>query len=337
MKLKIILLLITIGLSSEVKAQDPIFTQYFLVPESMNPGFTGFLETTNVGMLHRTQWPDLNFRMDTDYGFLNTWIEGMNSGIGGSVLSHREKFTNYQLFQTNLNYAYRVQLNDDWYFRPGIEVGFGTKSFGFQNLLLEDQINIGTGVINPTTIDSSVLRSKENVAYYDFSAGMLFNKEDMWFGASLKHLNKPNISFTPNGNTPLDMFFAANLGYEFLISDYSNSEFFPRDTKILLTSNYMKQGQFNRLDFGSALLFTKIFVGATLSSIPSKMAPSSHLVTSVNLFGGLQYEHFKFGYSYDLNTSQIGRTGGIYELSVTYQFELKVRCFGCPNYNTSAY
>ena len=32
-------------------AQDPIFTQYFLIPETQNPSFTGFLESTRTFLL----------------------------------------------------------------------------------------------------------------------------------------------------------------------------------------------------------------------------------------------------------------------------------------------
>jgi hypothetical protein len=42
---------------------------YFLVPETLNPGFTGFMETTYAGILHREQWPDLDLKVDTDYAF----------------------------------------------------------------------------------------------------------------------------------------------------------------------------------------------------------------------------------------------------------------------------
>ena len=132
MKNKLIVVIILFVFSISAKAQDPVFTQYFLVPESLNPGFTGFMETTNIGLLHRTQWPDLNFKVDTEYAFYNTWLDEMNSGVGISVLNHRENYTNYNFTQVNLNYAYRVQLNDDWYFRPSISAGFGIKSFGFQ-------------------------------------------------------------------------------------------------------------------------------------------------------------------------------------------------------------
>lgn len=312
------------------KAQDPVFTQYFMVPETLNPGFTGFLETTNAGILHRTQWPDLNFRVDTDFGFVTSWFENMNSGLGVSVMNHREKFTNYSFTELNFNYAYRVELNDEWFFRPAIEIGFGNKSFGFQNILLEDQINIGAGTISPVSNDP--LRLDEKITFFDVTAGMLFNNENAWFGASLKHLNKPNISFTTRGNLPLEMFLSANAGYEVLISDFVDTSFFPYDTKLLLTSNYMKQGSFNRLDIGTGLIFKKIFFGITAATNPTVNTSSSHYLTSINAFGGLRYDHFKFGYSYDFNTSKIGKTGGIYELSITYQFDLIVKCLGCPQY-----
>ncbi|TRW98557.1 PorP/SprF family type IX secretion system membrane protein [Flavobacterium gawalongense] len=330
MKIKIAALIILFGFSLKVKAQDPIFTQYFMVPETLNSGFTGFLETTNAGIVHRTQWPDLNFRVDTDFGFINTWLENANSGIGVSVLNHREKFTNYNFTQVNLNYAYRVQLNDNWFFRPAIEMGFGNKSYGFQNIVLEDQINIGQGTINTSSVDPLLLNEK--VTFFDFSAGMLFNNEEAWFGLSLKHINKPNISFSNTGNVPLGMFFSANAGYEFLLGDYIDITYFPYETKMLLTSNYMHQGEYSRFDLGTGLVFKKFFFGVSAATNPGRKTENSHFLTSVNAFGGLQYEHFKFGYSHDFSTSKIGQTGGIYELSVTYQFDLKVKCFGCPNY-----
>jgi len=330
MKLKIISLLFTICFAVGARAQDPIFTQYFMVPETLNPGFTGFLETTTVGVLHRTQWPDLNFRVDSDYGFVSTWREEMNSGIGVSVLSHREKNTSYNFTQANLKYAYRVQISDSWFFRPAIEVGFGNKSFGFQNIILEDQINIGAGTINPVSIDPVLLNSKVN--FFDVSAGMLVNNENSWFGASLKHLNRPNISFTENGNQPLDMFFSANAGYEFKLADYLDVLVLPYETKVLLTANYMTQGEYNRLDIGGGLVFERLFFGVTAATNPTKNSPGSHLVTSVNAYGGLYWDHFKFGYSYDFNTSSIGRTGGVYEISILYQFDLDANCSSCPAY-----
>jgi hypothetical protein len=68
--------------------------------------------------------------------------------------SNRQRLTTYA---GDPNQAYNVQLDYDWYFRPGIEVGFGSKSFGFQNLVLGDQINIGNETINPISISICII------------------------------------------------------------------------------------------------------------------------------------------------------------------------------------
>ena len=329
MKLNKIIMLLFLVYVTTAKAQDPIFTQYFMVPETLNPGFTGFMETENAGILHRTQWPDLNFKIESNYAFYNSWVEAMNSGIGVSVLSQRERFTGYNLTQFNLNYSYKVQLTDNWTFRPAISFGYGIKSFGFQDVVLGDQININNNTIATKSIDPLVLN--DNIKFFDFSAGILLNTEKFWVGGALKHLNKPDISFMSQGNLPLEMFMSVSTGYEFALSDYFNLPL-AYDTKLLLTSNFMRQGEFNRLDFGTGLIFNNFYVGATAATNPLKTDNNSHFLTSVNMFAGLRYEHFKFGYSYDFNTTNIGRTGGIHELSLTYQLDLDARCFSCPNY-----
>jgi type IX secretion system PorP/SprF family membrane protein len=333
MKLKIYLLLLgCCFFVPEMKAQDPIFTQYFLVPQTLNPGFAGFLETTHIGIVHRTQWPALGFRIDTNYGFASTWFAEANSGVGVSFLNQRESQSGYTFSQVNVNYAYQVQLGDDWYFRPGLEFGRGWKNIGFQGLLLEDQINIQANVINPTSVDALFFNDGA-IGFWDISAGLLFNTENAWIGLSAKHLNRPNISLTVNGNVPLETFFSVSAGYEFIVTDMIDVRFLPFDTRLMITGNYMHQGRFNRFDLGTSLSVGRFFLGTTLVTNPAKNSGNSHLLTSVNAFTGLQYTNFRFGISYDFNTSDIGRTGGVYELSLTYQFDSEAkRCFGCPDY-----
>lgn len=328
MKYYITILLFISGICS-VTAQDPIFTQYFMVPQTVNPAFTGFMETTSVGVLHRSQWPDAKLKINSDYAFLNTWAEEMNSGLGVSFLSQRESFTDYSLSLVNASYCYRVEISDDWYFHPALEVGYGSKSYGFQNLILEDQLNIDTGTIDPTSIDRLALNEK--IGYFDVGAGVLFNNEDCWIGASLRHLNKPDISFTMAGNLPLDMFFSLNAGYEFKTSNFT-STLLPFDSKLLITANYMQQGNYNRMDIGAGLIFERVFVGVIAATNPAKNSNNSHLLTSVNPYFGLKYEHFKIGYSYDAVMNNMGRNGGVHEFSFIYQFNWERVCKGCPDY-----
>ena len=315
-----------------VSAQDPIFTQYFLVPESLNPSFTGLLETTSAGVIHRSQWTNLNYKIDTDYAYFSTWSENNQSGIGVNFLNHRENFTGYNFLQANINYSYRVELNYEWYFRPGIEIGYGSKSFGFQNLILRDQINLSNETISPVSIDPLQLNNR--IHFIDISTGLLFYTDNFWIGSAIKHLNRPNISIAEEGNIPLDMFYNISTGYEFNLSDIIETGFLPYETRMMVTGNFMDQGGYNRLDIGTSMIFSQLVIGATAALNPMKKTDQSHTLTSINLFSGLQYENFKIGFSYDINTSKIGRTGGVFELGLVYQFDVEARkCFGCPNYN----
>ena len=124
-------------------------------------------------------------------------------------------------------------------------------------MLLEDQININTGAISPSSIDQGVLNQKDHINFVDISAGFLIDNQDGWFGASLKHLNRPNITFLNGGNVPLDLFLTIHGGYAFDLEG-TPSALLPQNTKLLVTANYMRQSQFNRLDFGSALKFETI-------------------------------------------------------------------------------
>jgi len=329
MKIRLLLLMVMMGAAQMANAQDPVFTQYFIVPQTLNPGFTGIYEDWHAGLLHRTQWPNEDRQIDTDFGFVNKLV-GLNSGLGITLLSNREKFTSYSLSQINVNYSYTVELYDDWYFRPAIEVGGGFKDFNFSNLTLEDQINRETGSVRSQSIDPKLRNS--NIKFLDFSAGLLFTTERLWLGASLKHLNRPDISFTGDKNVPLEMFFSVHGTYEFDFMGRHPS-FFPDESRVMVTANYMQQGEYNRLDAGGAIVLRGWSIGATAAMNPNKKSSNSHFLTSVNPFVTVQMlKHFVFGCSYDANTSRLSNTRGVFEVGLTYQADIDLNCKSCPNY-----
>lgn len=316
--------LLVLFLPIKMKAQDPVFTQYAIIPETLNPGFTGFQYDWRAGLIHRRQWPDGNRVIDTDFGFINRMV-GENAGLGITFLNQREEFTNYNYFQVNTLYSYKVDINYEWSIRPAIEVGFGRKSYNFQNLLLEDQINSSTGEVNNTSIDQGILNQKNNIIFLDISTGFIIDNENCWFGASLKHLNRPNISFLNEKNVPLDLFLSLHGGYVFEL-DNSPSSILPNNTRLLLTTNYMRQSQFNRLDVGSALKFDNLIFGTTIVTNPEGKSSNSHFITSLNPFISINLDKFKLSYSYDISTSKLGHTQGIHEISITWQLKF---CEGC--------
>lgn len=329
MKLKHILFIVLSFFTFQAKAQDPVFSQFSLIPETLNPGFTGFQYNWRAGIIHKRQWPDGNRVIDTDFGFLNKMI-GEQAALGITVLNNREAFTKYNYLQVNAAYSYKIELDYEWSIRPAIEVGLGTKSYNFNNLLLEDQINGNTGAISGGSIDPGVLGQRDNVNFFDISAGFILDNEIGWFGASIKHLNRPDISFLNGANEPLDLFLSVHGGYAFDM-DGTPSSILPEETKLLVTANYMRQSQFNRLDVGGALKFRDLLIGANLVTNPEGKSNNSHLITSVNPYLSVHFGDFNFGYSYDISTSKLGHTQGIHELSLTWQLRFCETCIAKVN------
>ena len=323
--LYVLMILVTV----KVKAQDPVFTQYMLVPETINPAFTGVANAWNAGILNRRQWPDGNRRMDTRFGYANNMVTDQLA-VGGTVLNHHEEFTGYNYFQFNGAVSYRVELDDYWRFRMGIEGGYGRKNFNFRNLLLlEDQINIGDGSISGGSIDPGVLNGTDKIDFVDFSVGIVVDQEKAWFGAALKHINRPDISFRETGNVPLDMFLTIHGGY-YLTFEKASLRFLPDDTDVLFTFNYMRQSQYNRLDIGAMLELPMFTFGVMAATNPERKSNNSHFITSINPIISMKLGEFTFGYSYDLNISKIGRTQGVHELTLTWQSSHT--CSKCDNY-----
>lgn len=327
MKSKIIALFI-VFCSFQAEAQDPIFTQFYLVPETLNPAFTGIANTWNAGIVHRRQWPDGNRKVDSQFGYVNTMVSD-EVGLGMNVMNQNEVFTNLNYFKLNAAFSYKININYDWRLRLGLESGYGRKDYNFRSLLLEDQININTGATDPNTSDPAIGDYRNKLNFFDLAAGFEFDQENAWFGASVKHLNRPNVAFREFGNVPLDMFLSIHGGYYFEFLN-SPTNLLPEETTLLLTANYMRQGQYNRLDFGTVMDFRLFSLGVIVATNPEGKSENSHVFTSINPVLSFKASEFTFGYSYDWNISKLGRTQGVHELTLTWQSSR--RCDGCDDY-----
>jgi type IX secretion system PorP/SprF family membrane protein len=315
-----------LGLS--VQAQDPIFTQFYLVPETLNPAFTGISNTWSAGVMHRRQWPNGDTKMDTQFAFVNNLVTD-EVGLGITVLNHNEVFTQYNYFQINGVFSYIVELDYDWRLRLGAEAGFGRKDFNFNNLILEDQIDINTGAIGSGSIDPGVMDNFNKINFFDATAGFAFDSENAWFGVAVRHLNRPDISFRENANVPLNMFLTVHGGY---YHEFRNSptSLIPEGSNLLLTANYMRQAQYNRLDIGGVFETEVYGIGVIFATNPEGRSPNSHFLTSVNPIMSVKFGEFTFGYSHDFNTSKFRRNNGIHEFSLIWQSGRD--CSRCNNY-----
>ena len=300
----------------KIKAQDPVFTQFHNVPEYLNPSFTGGSEGSEIGIINRTQWFGLNYALNTQFAYFDNYLEDINSGVGLSILNHHESITRYNFTQLNLNYSYHVKLSNEWFFYPSISISYGFKDYKFDSLLLEDQILISQGIINVTSNDPFLLN--DSISFFDMSAGLLFFNENLWFGTSIKHLTSPNISFQNEGDqVKLEKFFTIHGGYKFPLGGRFSGDKF----NLFLNFNYMRQSNFDRLDIGGLMKYNSVSFGAYTTIAPTDVSGSSHKLTSLNLVSNIDFRQFTFGYSYDLNLSELSGTKGVFEISISYSFD----------------
>ena len=314
-----------IFVSTLAYSQDVIFSQNFLVPETLNYSFTGAIKNFKAGGIFRSQNRNTVLKTTTKYAFADTWFEGFNAGIGISVLQQSENITSYTFNQANFNYAMEFRISYDWYFRPSISVGLGTKSFGFGGLVLGDQISINEQIVTPS-IDPLAARVQKS--FFDFSSSILFNNEDSWVGLTIRHINKPNIALMEGVDAPLDVFFSIHSKYFLPIFGKSKGTI-AENSKLFLLSNFMLQGNYSRFDLGGQYVFNnKISLGITAATIPLRTDASNSFLSSISTFVGANHKGFTYGYSYEFNTTELqGIIGGIHEVSLSYNFDLTVKTF----------
>jgi len=297
-------------------AQDPVFTQFYAAPVLINPSFAGSVGAARIGVGYRNQWNGNNYKLSTSYVAADNWFESINSGLGLSLTNQKEALTNYNFTQINLSYAYQVKLSKKITFFPGISFGYGGRYYNFQDLILGDQINDFNGNIDPVSGDPFI--GNEKVNFFDVSVGGVFYMKHAWLGLSLKHLNKPNISFLENETLPLPILFSLHGGYQFSLNSNNSDSFLPKDSFLFLTFNYFDQAAYNRLDLGAEIELSNFYIGLIASSQIVETVSDSDFLLSINPLIGLQIRSFKIGLSYDFPVSSIGNVGGTGEITMQY-------------------
>lgn len=306
-------LIIAFFTSCNIFAQDPVFTQFYALPTLINPAFSGSEGNTRIGLGYRNQWMGSNYNLSTFYASADKFVEVINSGLGISILNQSESLTNYNFTQVNASYSYHLKLTETWTIFPGISFGYGYKQFNFNNLILEDQIDINTGAILPGSADPFL--NNDNIHFFDISVGGVLYSENAWLGVSLKHLTEPDIAFTESETLPLEMFLSVHGGYKWTL--YPN-QFIPEDSFLFLTFNYMKQGVYNRFDFGTELQISKFSFGVLASTVIQKITPEAQTLIYISPLIGLEFEKFKLGVSYDIPTGNYSNIKGTGEITFQY-------------------
>jgi type IX secretion system PorP/SprF family membrane protein len=303
-------------ISSQVKAQDIHFSQFFETPLLRNPALAGiFTGDYRLQMVYRDQWRSvtngfktgsLNGEYKLPIGKADDFIT-----VGGQVLFDRAGTV--ALTQTSLlpavNYHKSLSADRNRYLSIGFMGGIVNRNFDRSKITTDGSYNggpDGENIVMP------------NYTYLDGSVGASFNsnltddpEDNFYLGVAFHHFTKPSNSFFRDQNITLDPKWVGSAGFRFGVNEFSY---------ITLQADYSKQAKYQETVAG-AMYGLKI--GPEVDNPNYVIHGGVFLRWQDALIPVIKvdYSRFSFAFSYDVNISTLkpasmGRGG--FEISLSY-------------------
>lgn len=309
--------------SWNLQAQDPIFTQFYSTPLMMNPAFAGNTYAPRIALNYRNEWPavstDGSFAFVTYAASYEQFLPALNSGLGISIMSDDAGGGLYKITNFSANYAYRVQVNDEFNLKLGVDVGFRQINLDWDRFVFLDQLDEIHGAVDPAgnpNISQEQRPEVTNKTYFDVGAGILAYGKSFYGGVSLKHLTTPDesiLGINSGLNEGLAMRISAHGGAQFVLSEGNR-----KSPEVFVSPNimYIKQGDQGQVNVGSYMGIGPVFFGAWYRHAFGNADAIIPLI-------GYQYQVFKIGYSYDITVSSLSGapSGGSHEISLVLNFD----------------
>lgn len=298
-----------------MKGQDPIYSQFYIDPLQVNPGFTGNTTNPKFAVSYRMQWPLIAYAYNTYSASYDQYFSEANSGFGANILADNAGNGIYVHNRLSLFYAYRMRLRNNSYLKFGLEGSLVQNRLNWEKLVFTDQIDSRYGSISPGGSPyptSEIPPDQFTKSYADVSIGMLYYNPNYYFGASIKHVNAPGDNFlgvNENLFSGLPMRISFQAGGEIPLWGYNIGQY---GTFISPNMLFVKQGSFAQLNVGAYVNLGVFFVGSWYRHANTN--PDA-LVISL----GIKHEQIKIGYSYDLTISKLGvNSGGAHEIGIGF-------------------
>ena len=282
---------------------DTPFSQYMYTLAAVNPGYAGSTDQICLSGATRQQW--MGFPGKPTSSFFNAHAPikpfGISSGVGLSILSDNLAFDNNLALAAT--YAYRLSIGAGT-LGIGVDIGLYNQAFAATWYIPD---NPNRSDIQQPGQDPSIPLEKESQIAFDLGFGLYYKADNLYFGISSKHINKPVIRFE-TANPYLARHYYAIAGYRFQLS---NPLF-----EILPSAIFRTDGRINSFDVSGLVRYNKKFWGG----VSYRAGDALIGIIGFELFNGL-----RVGYSYDFTTSEIGNhSNGSHEFTLGYCFSLSL-------------
>jgi type IX secretion system PorP/SprF family membrane protein len=298
--------------------QDPVFSQFFASPLQLNPAFAGNAYAPFIALNYRMQYPAFNgsgAAYSTFAASYDQHLEGLNSGIGFSLMADDAGQGIYKKTYTSVHYSYKVSINKNLTTRIGVEAGFIQANLDWNKLIFLDQIGDLSNPDAPLRPTNEVPLASNSRNIFDMSTGFLIYGSGFHAGISAKHLATPNEGFinaNQNLRIGLPTRWTIHGGYEIVLkraTRYAPANYI---TPLLM---HVRQGDFSQTILGASGGFGYITGGLMYRHSGSQ---AESIISMI----GFKQDYFKIGYSYDYSVGGLfGQTGGSHEISVTINLD----------------
>lgn len=315
------LFILSFGLSTQVLAQDPTFTQFYSNPVYLNPALSGSSGCPRVALNYRNEWPQLSGNYVTYAAAYDSYFKNISGGVGIVAMHDQQGAGTIQTSMIGASYSYYLKVNRKFRLMFGTQAAYYQKYLDWSQLTFGDMIDPRRGFIYQT---GDVPRGDGRRGFFDVSAGFVGFSKNFYFGGAFHHLNRPDESMIL-GQSRLPIKITGHLGANIKLGQrgrYSSTTF--------LSPNiiYQNQNGFQQLNIGAYLKYESFTIGAWYRN-------KDAFILTV----GLTTDKYRIGYSYDLTVSQLGNgfSGGSHEISMGFNLKCKkpardFRRLSCPSF-----
>jgi type IX secretion system PorP/SprF family membrane protein len=286
-------------------SQDPLFSQYFSSPLTMNPALTGNFEgLQRVAANYRKQWWQVGSPYNTgtisfEQKLFKEKIEDESRfAIGGMFLTDESLAGGFRSTTGSLSAGYHQALDKLGVHSigTGIMGTFSNRIVDFNRLTFGSQFT--SGGFDPS-LPSGEYFPMGLKPYFDVNAGLVYSYNDgensIYIGSSVYHAAKPRFSLFQDSVSRIPRRYTIHGGANFYLG---------RNTyhRLTLSGIYMQQAKASELTFGMAYGH---YIGNEYDAKYIYMGAFFRKGDAIYPYVSLQMNDIQVGLSYDVNISRL--------------------------------
>ncbi len=329
--LTVLIFLVVAG--NDLRAQDPVFSQFYNAPLYLNPALMGDYQDFSLGLSYRSQWNSLVFPYNTTqvsmiaplYYDKHKKPEGHLGGVGVSFYTDKAgEGDNFKSTGANASFAYNVQLatQNKNTLTFAIQAGMVNRRIDTDVLQWGEQYSDLIG-FDPTVVPADVSLIN-NSTVFDITTGAFWRYyssidsrviRSIYAGYCVGHLNHPDQSVLENQKDNLPLLHKFHGGLVVALSE-----------KFTISGNFLTlfQDEENQTNYGMFGAYTlPVESSGILSNMITRLGAwhrwDDSFIASIEFLT----DNIQLGFSYDWNVTSLkynNRGTGAYEITLGYKF-----------------